>query len=52
MVRECKATYFLGENPPVGFVTCDAVEGIEEKVEEVEENEQEKENEEEEVRRR
>ncbi|KAL7977805.1 hypothetical protein Chor_010757 [Crotalus horridus] len=39
VVRECTATYFLQEKPPLAFVTCNAVEGIEEEEEEEKEEE-------------
>ncbi|XP_026550105.1 cathelicidin-related peptide Oh-Cath-like, partial [Notechis scutatus] len=41
VVRECTATYFLGEKPPMAVLNCKAVEGIEEEEEEVEEKEEE-----------
>ncbi|XP_034262044.2 cathelicidin-related peptide Oh-Cath-like [Pantherophis guttatus] len=31
VVRECTATYFLGENPPMAVLDCKAVGGMEEK---------------------
>ncbi|KAL7977812.1 hypothetical protein Chor_010764 [Crotalus horridus] len=40
VVRECTATYFLQEKPPMAFVTCNAVEGIEEEEEEEKEEEE------------
>ncbi|KAK9395847.1 cathelicidin-related peptide Oh-Cath-like [Crotalus adamanteus] len=51
VVRECTGNYFLGEKPPLAFVTCDAVEGIEEE-EEVEEEKEKKDEDEEEDRSR
>ncbi|KAL7977810.1 hypothetical protein Chor_010762 [Crotalus horridus] len=48
VVRECTGNYFLGEKPPLAFVTCDAVEGIEEEEEVEEEKEKKDEDEEEE----
>ncbi|XP_070582969.1 cathelicidin-related peptide-like [Erythrolamprus reginae] len=46
VVRQCAATFFLGEKPPMAVLNCEAVEGIEEEeekeeVEEVEEKEEE-----------
>ncbi|XP_039224740.1 cathelicidin-related peptide Oh-Cath-like [Crotalus tigris] len=51
VVRECTGNYFLGEKPPLAFVTCDAVEGIEEE-EEVEEEKKDEDEEEDRSRRR